>query len=455
MKVLKTIKFVDSPYKFTRLMVSITHAIIIYLVFTTVNQLTTINSDEITIYNLLLLAIINGGLWLFLESRNFEIDKIKNISIVTGLLLCLVSSFIISKTFTLGNITFIFIVKFAFWTFSSKKYTLSHSSLYTLKTFYLHAPILLFANILANYNESFKNYSLVINISTIIYIVLSLFVLYQLKILKNPIKSQNHKELDFMFVLGLVFIIFFLSMFSGLLRVPFSLLVYLAKKSLDILMLLLTPIAKFVIEGFYKLLKEPTATPIDIDNNSSDEEAYNPENYQFESFFDKEGPFTISVLLIAICIVLILIVSYKKMRKKSKGIEKSISPLIEDKEFLLSKEYLKNKVLESFNDLKDNFSAAYKKAIFPLNASVNEKIRHEYKLLLKFLHLGNFIENNNYTAKNISDILCQNYSSLESEVKEITIIYEDVRYSPKEFTKEDFKQFRSKIHFIQSKISKA
>lgn len=453
MKTLNIIKSISSPNKYFRLMSSIAQAAIIYVVFTVVNQMFLLNSDGIHLFSVLLIAMVSGSLWLVLENKGIEISKIKNINIITGLIFCISVSLLGTSNYTLGNISLVFIVNLICWVFAVRKYTFNYSSIFNLKIFYIHASILLISNILTNYNKSIKNYTFEISICTIIYIVLSLFILYELKYLKSP-TMISHRKLDFTLVLVLVFIIFLISMLSGLLKYPFILLVYLFKKLLSILLFIISPILKFFIEHFYKLINNPSSEPMELSLSSTGEEAFNPENYHLETLFDKELPFMLLILTTAIGIILFLIICFKKTKKAPRGFEKHIDVINEDTEFLLNKNFLKNLASEALNSFKDNLSSTYDKLTFNFKASINQKIRYEYKLLLKFLYSKKIIVGSNLTAKNISDLLCKNYSSLEVSMKEVTKIYEDVRYSTQEFTKEDLKRFKSNMNCIQSIISK-
>lgn len=92
-------------------------------------------------------------------------------------------------------------------------------------------------------------------------------------------------------------------------------------------------------------------------------------------------------------------------------------------------------------------------ALQRLNADNAEKLRHEYRRLLRILHKEGFLKGP-VTADSLSKRVAAAISEAGPDIGSLTVMYEEIRYGKKIPTDEEYRVFKRKIGNIADIVGK-
>lgn len=433
-----------------RIVAASAEAILFYLGYMFINQIFV--GSKVNVLFFIIVAL--GGLLANLLPYNSS-DKRKQSMFysIVGLVLASIVTAIIA---IMGTDVFLLPIDFAILVWLYYRANMSYLSnvlyIYTIGDFNKSLGLLFFMNVIAVYFTGI--YAPVLNMLlryTVLYIVMGLYTLTEIKNFKYVSKSENGKKSAFDifatgFMIALTVIMSIPKVFSLAIK-PFALVFGFVYGLMTKLLILVSTPFGMGLSAISKLLHVPDWKSIEGQIGRGNSSIKPPENTTYNNI----DPNTLNLLqiigrvltylfLLALCIF-ILYLLFKFIDRQSRS--KINEDFEEDREFIS-----KNKNSKGPGFLK-RLGETVKKAAgdiaFILTANNADKLRNEYKDFIKKLHGKKIIENYNYTALEILDITSHKTPSETAVLESITSMYEEVRYGVKYPEDNELKTFRRNL----------
>ncbi len=379
------------------------------------------------------------------------------IIIAVGIIISALAAILFSRGFNVIEILLIFVLFLLVWNRAAKYFYIDMEFLYTIGQFYFNMGLLLVLNTFTAYSQQFSYLKSDIGRYTIIYTVAAIFLLIEIrniKFLKNTEKKKS--ILDIIFILSILTATFALStqkaleIISSIIKAVYgfinpivaAVVTTISAPFVYVLNLLFSRLKLLVGKAFEKL----TGAAENI-------EKLNPEKYQeltgnSSPVFDYVMKFiTSGIIIILVLLVIYFLYIYidKAVRKKSKGSYE------EDREFVVDVGI--NRLSKLTGKAVNKLTDVYKMAAFSITADTREKLRHEYKTFLQKLYAKKAINAENITAWEVYEVLNPNYPAIDKVLKDITKLYEEVRYGEKLPQRDELKAFKIKVKDILKAIN--
>ncbi|MGB9808535.1 MAG: hypothetical protein ACPLSA_00630 [Caldanaerobacter sp.] len=419
--------------KFVKIFATILEGLIVFLVFTVLNGLL-IQEKAVPFIAFFVLsfatAFVNS-----LEVRNLRFYKLFNLSL--GIFLSFFVSAKISENYY--QLVANFIVFLFLWYRGVKIKSLMAEDIINLGKFYRNLLYLFFLNLFAYFLpphliSAIQKYS-------ILYIILSIFLLFEVKNLKYhgiEAKISPYEWMGF----ALMLIATFAFSLPNVAYIIYK--IYLLIENLFVL--LATYLAYGMFWLFSKIFK---LIPFDKEFFRKAMERFyaqgqNPENFLKEDISQDyvwlSNLLNFMAFLIAVAIIVLLIAFIIKtmgkieIEKKQRDFdeEKRIDINLKDIDFVRSFKEIRNKILRAVDRIK-------------IYTDSREKVRYYYKRLLLHLYQKKILERGNYSVKDICDKITSSFENIREPMERVSRLYEKVRYGKYYPKREEVEEFIKEI----------
>lgn len=428
-------------------------SILFYLGFLIANQIA--GGSHINIIFFIITALC--GLFInFLPYNNFSKDKDRLIIGFTGLALAVLSIGISAiNSFHLfampvGFIALIFLYYRSYTSFIS-----SILYVYTIESFYKSAVFLFAANMAAVFwSRNFSAVSQELIRYSVLYLVMALYMLSEVKNFRYVSKNENSRKTFFDTAATSLLIIAAIIMsvpevfetitypFIWAFKIIYSWIV-------QVILFALNPIAKGM-NYLFDLIEKPeqpgTIKP-DFGNMLGTPDKYSGSLNLSSPLVQLIGKALAFILMLIICGFAVYFL-FKFINRVTKTVQEE--DFTEDKEFILRGSGEKSS--RFFSKLSDSMKKMADSIAFIFTADNREKLRSEYKIFVQKLHGKKIIEDYNYTAQDIFQLLLIKIPEQGNELARVTAIYEEVRYGIRCPEDEELRSFRKNLAEISKNL---
>lgn len=437
-----------------RIVASVAESILFYIGFLFVNQI--VNGSRINIAFFIVTALC--GLFInFLPYNSFDKRKHTLVFGSIGLALAIISIGISSvsgfKLFTMP-IGFMVILFLYYRAYTS--YLASVLYVYTTGTFYQSMTVLFIVNAAAVFfGRNFGAISDELMRYSVLYIVIALYILSEVKNFRYVSKNENSRKTAFdIIATGFMIIITVIISMPGVFKTliaPFlAIFQYVYGWIVKGIMLITYPVAVFMnylLSLLPEIEQEGKPKP-DFDNMLGV-----PEKFE-DSLKDLSSPL-VQFIGKALAFIFMLVVCAYAIYLLFKFINRITRPeeeedFVEDKEFVLRSKRKKDAGL--LNKLAGSIRKAAGNISFMITADNRDKLRSDYKAFIQRLYNKKIIENNNDTAQDILMLMLSIIPSQKDALISITDTYEEVRYGVRFPKDEELKSFRKNITEISKSL---
>lgn len=339
---------------------------------------------------------------------------------------------------------------------SYRNYVFHVLYIYTLKDFYRNAFILVVLNIAVTFLPGFFGpVASEIMTFSVLYIIIVLYLMTQLKNFRCLNKNENKRKTAFEAVVTMIMIgVMVVMSIPGVLRSithPFvAFFQFIYERLAAGILFVVDSCASFLVRTF-NLTPD---TGVLLMNSASQMMGDSTEKYRLEDYRSDSqvvqmfGKVLAFVLLLAICAYVIYLLYRFIDRITRSEIEEDF---IEDTEFVLVKSKdkgpgLLNKLGNSLKKTVGNLSSL-------IRANNADKLRNEYKAFVRKLHGKKLIVHYNYTAQHIYKLMLSKAPDQEEALENITAMYEEVRYGVRYPEDTELKAFKKNLAEISKCFS--
>lgn len=310
--------------------------------------------------------------------------------------------------------------------------------------FFINAAAAYFTGIYAPVLSALMRYS-------VLYIVMGLYALIEVKNFKYVSRSENNKKSSFdiwttVFMLALTVIMSISNVFAVVIK-PFTIVFGAVYGIVTKLLILVTIPFGMGLNALFNLFHLPDREGAEGLFGNTNPSVKPPDRTLVEdmdpnmlNLLEIIGKILAFLFLLAVCVFLIYML-FRFIDRQSRS--KLNEDFEEDKEFVGRN---KNSKGPGFiRRLGDTIKKAAGDIAFMLTANNADKLRDEYKNFIKKLHSKKIIEHYNYTALDILDITVCKVPSQKEALESITSMYEEVRYGVKYPQDSELKTFRKNL----------
>jgi hypothetical protein len=447
-------KLYENKQLLLRVVASVAESILFYICFLFANQI--VNGGRINIAFFIITALC--GLFInFLPYNNNDKRKHSLIFGFIGLALAVISITISCiSDFNLFALPVGFIAIIFLYYRSYTSYLANVLYVYTVEGFYQIIMLLFIINIaVVFWSRSFGVISSELMRYSVLYIIMALYMLSEVKNFRYVSKNENSRKTIFdIAATGFMIIITVIMSIPGVLKIvlyPFAAVFqfiydWIAKGILAVTY----PFAR-LLNYFYNLLPELDQSgkiKPDYDNMlgmpDKYEESLKNINSPIVQLIGKALAFIFMLIICAFAIYLL----FKFINRITKSEEED--DFVENKEFILRSSKQKSPGLMS--KLAGSMRKAAGSMAFMLTADNSDKLRNEYKAFIQKLYNKKIIENDNNTAQDILQLMLCRIPNQKDALTSITDIYEEVRYGVRYPKDNELKGFRKNIIEISKNL---
>jgi hypothetical protein len=430
-----------------RMIASVAESILFYIGFLLINHIA--NGSRINIAFFIVTALC--GLFVnFLPYNSF--DKRKNSLIFgsIGLALAVLSIGISSiNGFNLLALPIGFILIIFLYYRSYTSYLANIFYVYTVESFYQSLVFLFVMNFAVVFWErSFGVISEELMRYSVLYIIMALYMLSEVKNFRYVSKNENPRKTAFdiiatSFIIIITVIMSIPSVFK-IVVFPFVFIFQFVYVWIMKGILLITYPIALLLNYIHNLIPE-----IDQDGKPKpDADGVMGMSDKYEGLLNNEvsplllliGKALAFIFLLMICAYAIYIL-FKFINKITKSDDED--DFVENKEFILRSK--KKKTPGLISKLAGSVKKAAVNLSFMLAADNGDKLRNEYKNFIQKLYNKKVIENNNHTAQDILQRMLSLIPEQKDALRSITELYEEVRYGVRYPEDNELKVFRKNI----------
>ena len=437
-----------------RMVAAVAESILFYIGFLFVNQIA--NGSRINIAFFIVTALC--GLFInFLPYNSFDKRKHSLVFGSIGLALAILSIGISSiNGFNLLALPIGFIILIFLYYRSYISYLANVLYVYTVGSFYQSILFLFVINVaVVFWGRGFGAISEELMRYSVLYIIMALYMLSEVKNFRYVNKNENSRKTAFdIIATGFIIIITVIMSIPSVFKIvvfPFvSIFQFIYGWIVKGILLITYPIA-MLLNYVYSLIpemdQEGKVKP-DFDNmlgiSDKYEGALNNINSPLVQLIGKALAFIFMLMICAYAIYLL----FKFMNRITRSEEED--DFVENKEFILRGR--KKKVPGLISKLAGSMKNAAGSISFMLTADNKDKLRNEYKTFIQKLYNKKIIENNNYTAQDILQLMLYQIPSQKDALTSITDTYEEVRYGVRCPKDNELKGFRKNIVEISKSL---
>lgn len=437
-----------------RMVAAVAESILFYIGFLFVNQIA--NGSRINIAFFIVTALC--GLFInFLPYNSFDKRKHSLVFASIGLALAILSIGISSiNGFNLLALPIGFIILIFLYYRSYISYLANVLYVYTVGSFYQSILFLFVINVaVVFWGRGFGAISEELMRYSVLYIIMALYMLSEVKNFRYVNKNENSRKTAFdIIATGFIIIITVIMSIPSVFKIvvfPFvSIFQFIYGWIVKGILLITYPIA-MLLNYVYSLIpemdQEGKVKP-DFDNmlgiSDKYEGALNNINSPLVQLIGKALAFIFMLMICAYAIYLL----FKFMNRITRSEEED--DFVENKEFILRGR--KKKVPGLISKLAGSMKNAVGSISFMLTADNKDKLRNEYKTFIQKLYNKKIIENNNYTAQDILQLMLYQIPSQKDALTSITDTYEEVRYGVRCPKDNELKGFRKNIVEISKSL---
>lgn len=428
----KKLKWWDRE-KFVKIFATILEGLLVFLVFTLLNGLI-VQEKAVPFLAFFVLSFVSG---IVNALEYWDIKLYRTFNLAVGIFSSLLLSAKVSENYY--QLVADFIVFLFLWYRGAKIKSTMVEDVMNIKIFYRNLMWLFFLNLFAYYLPPEE--IAMIQKYTILYILLSIFLLLEVKALKYH-GSEGRISLFEWIGFGLVLLATFTFSLPSVAHVIYEIYTVIGK----IFVLLSTYLAygmfwilskifslipfdreffKKAMENFYKEGKNP--------ENFLQEET--PQDYTWLSNLLHMAAFLIALTVIVLLIILIIrVISRIEVEKREIDFveEKEIDINLKDVPFVKKFREARNRILKTAEKIKfyrDN----------------REKVRFYYKKLLIYLYQKKALEGGNYSVKDIYEKVTASFENVRESMERVSRLYEKVRYGKYYPKREEVEEFIKEI----------
>ncbi|MDF2519719.1 MAG: hypothetical protein K0R84_347 [Clostridia bacterium] len=433
-------------------------AVLFYIGYMFVNQLIGGSASHILFF---IISALCGLLVNLLPYNNADKRKQSLTFSIVGLLLASLETAIsVMADFNLYSLPILFAILVLLYYRANMRYLSSVLYIYSIGSFNRGIAFLFLLNLAAAYfTDIFSNISSELVRYAMLYILMGLYMLTEIKHFKYISKNENNKKsaFDIIAIVGMIaltvimsvpkiFAIFikpFAFAFGFVYDLIVKLLVY-ASYPMGIGLNYLYSLVHMPEEGniYHKIFKE-----VDPLTNRFDKAIVDETNPTVVNIIEIIGKTLTFLVLLGICAYLLYLL-FRFIDRYNRS--KSVEDFQEEKEFILGKRKSKGSGL--IKRLGGTVKRVAGEIAFTLTADNADKLRNEYKNFIKKLHNKKIIEHYNYTALDILDITALQVPEQETALERITSMYEEVRYGVKYPQDDELKAFRKSLEELSKAI---
>jgi len=444
MKLINNLKSYNFSNYYLRFLASINQTLFIYFSFLIINNLINLGLNTVTLSLLFSITITAAILITTLQVKGLWNSKSEYRVTFLGIPISIIIGLINPQLRPIQNLIPFLVVSFVCWMTAIRKFNSPISFIYTVKTLYLHTPILIIVNLLIR-NSSYSTYYTLINTLTFVYIFTSIFLIYRLKFSKFNSTEASKLGFDLTLTVIITIIAFFLSLAD---KYILLLLIVIKNLLLTVLYDLMDFFSESFSDDFYSFIKRTEDTKEFFSVTDGKGKA-------IEKFFELSRikihiPSEFWYVLIGATIIILLLYL---LRKNFRTQYNNKILFNETREFVIELRNPKNNLSNIIKRIKDKAEKSLKNISFRVNSSVKDKIRKEYKTLIQSLLKSKVIIIKNSTASNISITISKRFPNISKEINDLTSIYEEARYGIKEFGKNDLESFKTIKDIILKEIN--
>lgn len=437
-----------------RMVATVAESIMFYIGFLFINHI--VKGSRISIVFFIVTAL--SGLFInFLPYNSFDKRKHTLVFGSIGLALAIFSVGISSiNDFKLFTLPIGFIVLMFLYYRSYTSYLANVLYVYTAGSFYqsivilfvVNAAVVLFGRNFGAISEELMRYSM-------LYIVIALYILSEVKNFRYVSKNENSRKTAFdIIATSFMIIVTVIMSIPGVFKTlafPFvTIFQFIYGWIVKGVLLITYPIA-MLLNYIYSLLPE-----IDLIGKPKPDFGNMlgvPEGYK-DSLKDLNPPI-IQLIGKALAFIFMLMICAYAIYLLFKFINRITKPeeeedFVEDKEFILRSK--KKKDTRLINKLAGSIKKAAGSISFMLTADNKDKLRNEYKAFIQRLYNKKIIENNNYTAQDVLKLMISIVPNQKDALMSITDTYEEVRYGVRFPKDNELKGFRKNIAEISKSL---
>lgn len=430
-----------------RMIAAVAESILFYIGFLFANQI--VNGSRINIAFFIVTALC--GLFInFLPYNKFDKRKHTLIFGSIGLALAAISMGISAiNGFNLLALPIGFIALIFLYYRSYTSYLANVFYVYTVESFYQSIIFLFVINIaVVFWGRSFGAILEELMRYSVLYIIMALYMLSEVKNFRYVSKNENSRKTAFD-IIATVFIIVITIIMSipGVFKIvtfPFVAVFQFAYEWIAKGILLITYPIALVLNYIYNLIPEidqegkPKA---DFGNVLGMSDKYEGPLRNINSpLVQLIGKALAFIFMLMICSYAIYLL-FKYINRLTKSEDED--DFVENKEFILRGR--KKKTHGLISKVAGSMKKARESISFMLTADNRDKLRNEYKTFIQKLYNKKIIENNNYTAQDILQLILSIVPNQKDALVSITDTYEEVRYGIRCPKDNELKGFRKNI----------
>ncbi|MDF2530700.1 MAG: hypothetical protein K0Q65_281 [Clostridia bacterium] len=446
-------KLLNNKQLMFRVVAAVAEAILFYIGFVFANQM--VNGSKISIAFFIIIALC--GLFINLSPYN-SIDKRKQSLFFgsIGLALAVLSIGISSlKGFQLFALPIGFIALIFLYYRSYTSYLSNVFYVYTVESFYQSVAFLFLINAAAAFwNRSFGMVSDELMRYSVLYLIMALYMLSEVKNFRYVSKNENSRKTAFdIAATSLMIIITIIMSIPKVFRIvtfPFvTVFQFVYGWIVKGILAVTYPIAR-LLNYFYSLIPEldqSGKTKPDFGNILGMPDKYDDAlnlNSPLDEFIGKALAF---IFMLSICAYAIYLL-FKFINR--------ITRSEEEDDFVENKEFILRSGKKKASGTRSKLAGAMKRAVgnlsFMLTADNGDKLRNEYRIFIQKLYSKKLIEENNCTAQDILQRMLIQIPNQRNELLSITETYEEVRYGVKSPGDDELKGFRKNIMEITKNL---
>jgi hypothetical protein len=436
-----------------RVIAAVAESILFYIGFLFANQI--VNGSNISIAFFILIALC--GLFINLSPYN-SIDRRKQ-SLFFGSIGLAVAAFSIGLSSINGFHLFALPVGFIALIFL---YYRSHTSylsnifyVYTVGSFYQSVAFLFMINAAAAFwSRSFGMISDELMRYSVLYIIMALYMLSEVKNFRYVSKTENSRKTAFdiaatSFMIIITIIMSIPKVFK-IVTFPFvTVFQFVYGWIVKGILAITYPFAR-LLNYFYSLIPEldqSGKTKPDYGNMLGMPDKYDDALNLSSPLVEFIGKALTFIFMLSICAYAIYLL-FKFINKITKAEEED--DFVENKEFILKSG--KKRAGGLINKLTNSMKRAAGNISFMLTADNGDKLRNEYRIFLQKLYNKKVIEKNNCTAQDILQRMLTRIPNQRDALTIITELYEEVRYGARSPEDHELKGFRKNIMEITKNL---
>lgn len=428
----KKLKWWDRE-KFVKIFATILEGLLVFLVFTLLNGLI-VQEKAVPFLAFFVLSFVSG---IVNALEYWDIKLYRTFNLAVGIFSSLLLSAKVSENYY--QLVADFIVFLFLWYRGAKIKSTMVEDVMNIKIFYRNLMWLFFLNLFAYYLPPEE--IAMIQKYTILYILLSIFLLLEVKALKYH-GSEGRISLFEWIGFGLVLLATFTFSLPSVAHVIYEIYTVIGK----IFVLLSTYLAYGM---FWILSKIFSLIPFDREFFKKAMENFYKEGKNPENFLQEETPqdytwlsnlLHMAAFLIALTVIVLLIILIIRVISRIE-VEKREIDFVEEKEIDIN---LKDvPFVKKFREARNRILKAAEKIKFYRDN--REKVRFYYKKLLIYLYQKKALEGGNYSVKDIYEKVTASFENVRESMERVSRLYEKVRYGKYYPKREEVEEFIKEI----------